>query len=191
MWQDPSAVARALSGPPSADGDLHPDGTLTIPTRRPRDEPSEERFARVSHFVRAPEHAVATGRPLEWPSPSSSVGPGRDRRRSRRGDCERRPGDDHLPGGGPDVLHRRLRRPTRSGRPPGQRPHGRLEDLGGCRRARQGPDLHGIVERRLHALPVRQERNDVYLHSPQQRPHGQERQQGSCKTTGPSPTRKD
>ena len=36
---------------------------------------------------------------------------------------------------------------------------------------RQGPLAHDLFPRRLHALPLRQERDDIPLYPPQQRPH--------------------
>ena len=81
-----------------------------------------------------------------------------------------------FPVAGRRDLHRRLRPGARRRRPSGQRPDGREEDAGRRGRERQGQVLDDVRERRLHALSLRRQRDDVRVHPPEQRPDDEERQ---------------
>ena len=85
---------------------------------------------------------------------------------------------DHIvfPVVGKVAVHRRLRRAPRRQPASGERPHGREEVAGGGRRGRQGEVLDDFALGRLHALPLRRERDDVPLHPPEQRRDDEERQ---------------
>ena len=72
-----------------------------------------------------------------------------------------------------------LRRPARQRQP--RRDRHRERAVAHSRRRRrggQGQVVDDLGARRLHALPLRQERHDIPLYPPQQRPHGGVRGQG-------------
>ena len=77
--------------------------------------------------------------------------------------------------GSREVL-RRLRRSPRPGPPRGQRHPHDVALSGRRRRGRHDQVLDDLRAGRLHALPLRRERDDLPLHPPQQRPHGEARQ---------------
>ena len=146
------------SGPSSANRTwarhLSPDQDETAPDDSPRSIPPH------------PPHGAQPRRGLGHPRAPRSSGARRRRRFGR----------DHLPDRGSREVLRRLRRSARPGPPRGQR-HPHDVALSGRRgRGRHDQVLDDVRARRLHALPLRRERDDLPLHPPQQRPHGEARQ---------------
>ena len=137
-----------------------------------------EELASVRPFEREPERPSSYETPPD-DSPRGSF-PRRDDRPCRRERCciRRRQGarPHRLPGRRKGPVHRRLRRAPRRQPASGERPHGREEVAGGGRRGRQGEVLDDVGLGRLHALPLRRERDDVPLHPPEQRRDDEERQ---------------
>ena len=132
--------------------------------------------ARVGHFEREPE--------LYEPPPDDSP-----RSSSPTSAARRTPGQPAaappksstvptliFPVAGAADVHRRLRPAARRRHASGQRPDGGEEDPGRRRRGRQGQVLDDVRERRLHALSLRRERNDVRVHPSEQRPDDAQRQ---------------
>ena len=80
-----------------------------------------------------------------------------------------------LPAGREDRPLGQLRRPARRPQPRGHR-HG--EPVARTGRGGRGGTgvVRGVRARRLHALPLRPQRDDVHVHPPEQRPDGEERQ---------------
>ncbi len=95
------------------------------------------------------------------------------RQRERAG---RRPAA-RLPARREDRPLGQLRRPARK-RPPRGHRHGESVARAGRRGRGRARQVLGVRPRRLHALPLRRERNDVHVHPPEQRPHAAQRQQG-------------
>ena len=101
----------------------------------------------------------------------AGVGVRRVRDRSRCSTTSRSGQADRVPGRRCGEVRRRLWRPAAERAPRG---HRHRHHLALCRRrgrGRQDPTLDDLRARRLHALPVRRERNDVSVHPSQQRPH--------------------
>ena len=185
-----------------ADGDLHRRVTLSTPPGNGSGVPrppaghlqlsvSVPRFAGSRSSSAPPcdafgRHPAATARRhsswrLSWDWSRSS--PARRRRRRRpdrwRGVARgsRQGAEARLPARREDAPLGQLRRPARE-RQARRHRHGEPVARSGGRGRARARRVRDLGSRRLHALPLRTERDDVPLHPPEQRPHGEERQQG-------------